>query len=208
MPQHGYEYCNTLGWFYQNFEHPHRTKLLFVAANFINQCAHWVANSKGNRTRGSATYMAGYARAEEAEALPQARLLDNLSDAMIQLDAEQSVAWTQRYLDQDYERGPLVETLAGGIAKQGNDPHNQEIGLCMLEDYARTTSSQRETLLLAAAHHTAGHMKYGDQYVPYRLYADAFGTPLEQGALGEADIAESLADDVDAELLVDEPSKV
>ena len=208
MPQHGYEYCNTLGWFYKNFEHPHRTKLLFVAANFINQCAHWVTNSKGNRTRGAATYMAGYARAEEAEALPQARLLENLSEAMVQLDTDQSVAWTQRYIDQGYDRAPLVETLAGGIAKQGNDPHNQEIGLCMLEDYARTSASQRDTLLLSAAHHTAGHMKYGDQYVPYRRYAEAFGMRVEDGALGEADIAESLADDLEAELLVDEPSKV
>ena len=208
MPQHGYEYCNTLGWFYQNFEHPHRTKLLYIAANFINQCAHWVANSKGNRTRGSATFMAGYAKREEAEALPQARLLGNLSDALIALDTEQSVAWTQRYLDQGFERGPLIEALADGIAKQGNDPHNQEIGLCMLEDYGRTSSSQRGTLLLAAAHHTAGHMKYGDQYASYRRYAEAFGMPVEEGALGEAEIAESLADDLEAELLVDNPSKV
>ena len=65
----------------------------------------------------------------------------------------------------------LVETLADGeIAKQGNDPHNQDIGLCMLEDYlSDQLGAMRDTLLLTAAHHTAGHMKYGDQYVPYRL---------------------------------------
>src|SRR6266542_1229975 len=33
MAQHGFEYCNTLGWFYDTFEHPHRLKLLFVAAS-------------------------------------------------------------------------------------------------------------------------------------------------------------------------------
>lgn len=140
--------------------------------------------------------------------MPQGRLLENLSEALLALDTEQSVAWTQRYLEQGYPRAALVETLAGEIAKQGNDPHNQDIGLCMLEDYGRTSSSQRDTLLLTAAHHTAGHMKYGDQYVPYRRYAEAFGMSIEDGALGEADIVESLADDVEAELLVDELSKV
>ena len=207
MPQHGYEYCNTLGWFYQNFEHPHRTKLLYVAANFINQCAHWVANSKGNHSRGAATYFAGYGRAGAAESMPQSRILGNLNDAMLSLDTEESVAWTQAYLDNGYERDVLVEALAAGIAKQGNDPHNQEIGLCMLEDYRRTGSSQRDTLLLAAAHHTAGHMKYGDQYQSYRLYAEAFGMQVEEGCLGEEPVIENLADDIEAELLVDDPAK-
>ena len=207
MPQHGYEYTNMLGWFYNNFEHTHRTKLLYIAANFINQCAHWVANSKGNKTRGAATFMAGYLKTEEAPPMSQGKLLSELNDAMLALDTEQSVHWTQAYLDNGYDSGALVETLAGGIAKQGNDPHNQEIGLCMLEDYRRTTSVNRDTLLLAAAHHTAGHMKYGDQYESYRLFADAFAMPIEEGALGETPVIENLADDVEAELLVDHPAK-
>jgi hypothetical protein len=32
IPQHCYEYCNTLGWFYDTFEHPQRLKLLYSAA--------------------------------------------------------------------------------------------------------------------------------------------------------------------------------
>ena len=207
MPQHGYEYTNMLGWFYENFDHPHRTKLLFVAANFINQCAHWVSNSKGNKTRGSATYFAGYGRDQEAPAMAQGRILGELNDAMLSLDMDESVRWTQAYIDNGYDRGGLIETLAAGIAKQGNDPHNQEIGLCMLEDYQRTSSVNRDTLLLSAAHHTAGHMKYGDQYEPYRYFADAFGMPVEEGALGETPVVENLADDVEAELLVAEPAQ-
>ena len=39
MPQHCYEYCNTLGWFYDTFEHPQRLKLLYVAASFLNRDA-------------------------------------------------------------------------------------------------------------------------------------------------------------------------
>ena len=34
MAQHSYEYCNTLGWFYDSFDHPHQVKLLYVAAAF------------------------------------------------------------------------------------------------------------------------------------------------------------------------------
>src|SRR5438093_751215 len=48
MAQHGFEYCNTLGWFYDTFEHPHRLKLLFVAASFINRAAEHQANTPNN----------------------------------------------------------------------------------------------------------------------------------------------------------------
>src|SRR5881628_3016833 len=51
MSQHGYEYCNTLGWFYDTFEHPHRLKLLFVAASFINRAAEHQANTPDNGRR-------------------------------------------------------------------------------------------------------------------------------------------------------------
>lgn len=207
MPQHGYEYTNTLGWFYEHFDHPHKTKLLFVAANFINQCAHWAVNSKGNKTRGAATYFAAYDKGLDAKQVSQGQALSELNDAMLSLDMEQSVYWVENYLSLGYDDRPLVETLANGIAKQGNDPHNQEIGLCMLEDYRRTSSESRNTLLMAAAHHTAGHMKYGDQYQSYRHFADAFGMQVEDGALGETPVIENLADDVEAELLVEEPAK-
>jgi hypothetical protein len=40
MPQHSYEYCNTLRWYYDTFDHPHQLKLLYVAASFVNQAAH------------------------------------------------------------------------------------------------------------------------------------------------------------------------
>ncbi|MEJ0069210.1 MAG: hypothetical protein WDO24_11345 [Pseudomonadota bacterium] len=39
LPQHCYEYCNTLGWFYDSFDHPQRLKLLYVGASFLNQAA-------------------------------------------------------------------------------------------------------------------------------------------------------------------------
>ena len=39
ISQHCYEYCNTLGWFYDTFEHPQRLKLLYSAASFLNRDA-------------------------------------------------------------------------------------------------------------------------------------------------------------------------
>jgi len=46
--------------------------------------------------------------------------------------------------------------------RMGNDPHNQEIGQVLLEDYAKNRSWDRDRLLLACAHHTAVHRKYGN----------------------------------------------
>jgi hypothetical protein len=35
IPQHSFEYCNTVRWFFDTFAHPQRLKLLFVAAAFV-----------------------------------------------------------------------------------------------------------------------------------------------------------------------------
>jgi len=66
-----------------------------------------------------------------------------------------------------------VQTLATAACKIGNDPHNQELGLCLLEDYLRTHAAGRDRLLLASAKHTAGHRKYGDHLESYRRFAEA-----------------------------------
>ena len=71
------------------------------------------------------------------------------------------------------DRAPLVQTLALCALKEGNDPHNQEIGLCFLEDYGHSTAHDRDTLLLACAHHTAGHQKFGDPLEAYRRFTEA-----------------------------------
>jgi len=79
------------------------------------------------------------------------------------------------YLAAGHDRAPLVQTLALAAVKEGNDPHNQEIGLCLLEDYGHTRAHDKDTLLLACAHHTAGHVKFGDPLEPYKRFAEAFG---------------------------------
>jgi hypothetical protein len=57
--------------------------------------------------------------------------------------------------------------------REGNDPHNQEIGLGLLEDWAASAAHDRDTLLLACAHHTAGHQKFGDPLEAYRRFTEA-----------------------------------
>jgi len=166
MAQHGYEYCNTVGWFYDAFEHPHRLKILFVAALFINRGSEHQANTPGNSRRTVAP-PAG------SEAWSSRQLLEKLEQALLALRAEESVDLTAAYLKGGYDRAPLVQTLATAACKIGNDPHNQELGLCTLEDYLHTKSHDRDRLLLASAQHTAGHRKYGDPLEAYRRFAEA-----------------------------------
>ena len=102
-------------------------------------------------------------------------ILARLEDALLAFDPPASVNWTKAYLDLGHPRADLVGTLALAACKIGNDPHNQEIAHCLLEDHGHSTSPMRDRLLLAAAQHTAGHRKYGDPLTAYRRYADAFG---------------------------------
>ncbi len=188
MPQHGYEYCNTLRWFYDHFDHPHRLKLLFVAASFINQAAHHQANTPGN---GPIAIRAP----RGATALSQEDLLRRLDAALVALEPDESVNLTHAYLRAGYDRAPLMTVLATAASKFGNDPHNQEIGLCLLEDYRHSTAPGRDRLLLACAKHTAGHRKYGDPLEAYRRYAEAFGVETRQDSRGDAPVEEALLDD-------------
>ena len=190
MPQHGYEYTNTLSWFYANFQHPHKTKLLFVAGSFINQCAMLIKNIPGN---GRPTFTPPQA----ADALSKEKLLSQLDAAIAALEPDEAASWTQAYLDAGHERRSLVATLTFAAAKQGNDPHNQEIGLCMIEDYARTSSPLRDRLLLACAKHTAGHIKYGNPMESYSRFASEFDLPSTTDVNGQAEPFEALLDELE-----------
>ncbi|HEX3499827.1 MAG TPA: hypothetical protein VHT04_10940, partial [Stellaceae bacterium] len=155
LPQHCYEYCNTLGWFYDNFNHPQRLKLLYVAASFLNQNA-WHQVRTGDlqpverRAPSGVDRMTGDATLARVEA------------AITALDGPQSVAWTAAYLASGADAATLVRRLALVAARIGNDPHNQEIAQCFLEDYGKNRAPGRDRLLLACAQHTARHRKYGD----------------------------------------------
>jgi len=39
LPQHCFEYLNTMAWFFDNFTHKHQVKLLYLAASYVNRAA-------------------------------------------------------------------------------------------------------------------------------------------------------------------------
>ncbi len=168
MPQHTYEYCNTLGWFYDNFEHPQRLKLLYVAGSMVNQAA-WNQKHMGWTKTESA------AAPGNAERMTGAQIIGRLAEAMAAFDPAQSVAWTKAYLASNADRMPLVQRLALMASRFGNDPHNQEIPQCLLQDYGKNQCADRDRLLLACAHISAGHRKYGDTFEAARRFGDAMG---------------------------------
>jgi hypothetical protein len=192
--QHCAEYLNTLRWFYDHFEHPHRTKLLFVAGSFIIQTAQHLLNLPGN---GRPIIRAP----KDAEAMSRDGMLKQLDEALIGLDPAASVSWTRAYLDAGHERSPLLRVLAAAATKLGNDPHNQEIGLCLVEDYLHSHSPDRDVLLLACAHHTAGHRKYGDTLESFRRYAEAFDIDTQQWTVAEGDPIDVYLDEIQREEL-------
>jgi hypothetical protein len=172
MPHHCYEYCNTLAWFYDNFDHPRRLRLVYLLASFLNRVAY---HQKGIGD----SHQVAIKAPSGADKLSAARLLDRVDEAVCALNGPESLAWTQAYLDNVGDRGPLVQKIALAATKLGNDPHNQEIAQCMLMDFGTNRQPERDRLLLAAAYHTAMHRKYGDPLEPAKRFGEAMGVALQ-----------------------------
>ncbi|HME28104.1 MAG TPA: hypothetical protein VKI44_43410, partial [Acetobacteraceae bacterium] len=172
MPHHCYEYCNTLGWFFDNFAHPRRLRLLYVATAFLNRVA---AHQRGIDD----VHAVSIKPPRGAGRLTAAQLLDRVDTAICALSGAESVAWTQAYCDNVADRDDLVQRIALSACKMGNDPHNQEIAQCMLMDFGTNRHPERDKLLLAAAYHTAMHRKYGDPLEPARRYGEAMAVALQ-----------------------------
>ena len=166
IPQHCYEYCNTVRWFLDRFDHKQRVRMLFTAASFVAR------NAEHQRCSGDSTPFET-APPGAAAAMPLHAKLAELERAQLATDLDASHAWLQACLEDTRDRAPIVRTLADAAAKVGNDPHNQEIALCFLEDFGRSGAAERDRLLHGAAHHTAGHRKYGDFLECYRRFAAA-----------------------------------
>jgi hypothetical protein len=168
LPQHCMEYCNTLAWFWDNFDHPQRLKLLYLAAAYLNQ------NAFHQKLSGD-LLPPRIDKPSNVAGMDAERLAAAVEAATVALDAPKAVGWTQAYLESGHDTGPLVRALAMACSRLGNDPHNQEITLCMLEDYGKNRNADRSRLLLAAAQHTARHRKYGDPLDCSRRFGKALG---------------------------------
>jgi hypothetical protein len=188
MPQHSTEYCNTLRWYFETFDHPHQVKLLFVAAAMVNTAAHnQAADPKNGPLRvHSLGHLANW---------DQRRLLERLDQAMLARNSDESLALVHAYVAAGFDQSVLVQQLAVASAKFGNDPHNQEICLGLLDDYVQSSAVARETLLFACVKNLTGYRKYGDHMEAYNRYAAAFGLPRTDEGAGDAPPEALLFDD-------------
>src|SRR5919202_3915362 len=181
MPQHTVEYCNTVAWYFENFDHPHQLKLLYVAGAMTNQAAHNQAAYPQNgpvRVKG----------VRGSEGWDRRRVLERLDQALLARDTDASLALVSAYVRSEFEPAGLVQVLATDSARFGNDPHNQEIGLCLLEDYLKSTALGRDRLLLGVVKNITGYRKYGDPLEAYARYTSALGLPSVAAASGDAPV--------------------
>jgi hypothetical protein len=107
--------------------------------------------------------------------MSELQLLERTLAAIVAFDGPQAVAWAKAYLANSGDRQTLVQQLALTACRLGNDPHNQKIAQCLLEDYAKNRSFDCDRLLLACVQHTAVHRKYGDFLECGRRYGRAMG---------------------------------
>ena len=188
MPQHAAEYCNTLRWYLDAFEHPHQVKLLYVAAAMVNTAAHnQAADPKnGPRTIRAVRGIAGW---------DNRRVLERLHQALLARRTDESLALVHAYVSGGFETSALVQLLAVAAAEFGNDPHNQEICLSLLEDFEKSTAVDRERLLLGSVMNLTGYRKYGDPLEAYQRFATAFDLPVVKSIDGEASVEALALDD-------------
>ncbi|MSP03703.1 MAG: hypothetical protein EXR05_00255 [Acetobacteraceae bacterium] len=168
IPQHCYEYCNTLGWFYDTFDHPRRLKLLFLAAAYVNRDA-W--HQRDTKDLAKLSIKAPRAAAKKSND----QILKHIEAAMLAFKGPEGVDWARAYLDADGDKAALRQCIALTAARIGNDPHNQELGQLTMEDYAKNDGPGRDMVAFAGIQHTACHRKYGDVLEASRRFGYAVG---------------------------------
>lgn len=168
IPQHCYEYCNTLGWFYDTFDHPRRLKLLFLAAAYVNRDA-W--HQRDTKDLAKLSIKAPRAAAK----MDNPKILKKIEEAMLAFKGPEGVDWARAYLDADGDKDALRTCIALTAARIGNDPHNQELGQLTVEDYAKNDGPGRDMVAFAGIQHTACHRKYGDVLEASRRFGHALG---------------------------------
>jgi hypothetical protein len=157
-----------MAWFFDNFEHKHQVKLLILGASYLNRAA-WHQKGIGDAEPVTVRAPSG------ADRLGPEQILDRIDAAVLALNGPESAAWTQAYIESGADTKSLTQRLALLACRMGNDPHNQEIGQVLLEDWAKNRGHDRDRLLLACAHHTATHRKYGNPLDCANRFGEALG---------------------------------
>src|SRR5690242_18299913 len=113
LPQHCYEYVNTLGWFWDTFEHPQRLKLLYLAAAYLNQNA-WHQKLTGELTPPRI-------ETQSARGLSAEEIATRVEAACVALDSPKALGWIQAGLDGGHDPAPIVGAIALACSRLGND---------------------------------------------------------------------------------------
>src|SRR5260370_32811567 len=79
LPQHCFEYLNTLAWFLDNYTHKHQVKLLYLAASYVNRAA-WHQKGIGDAEPVRVRAAAG------ADRLTPEQILDRVDAAVLPLN--------------------------------------------------------------------------------------------------------------------------
>ena len=164
MPQHSYEYCNTVGWFYDTFEHPHRLSSSSWRPRSSTTGPTIRADTPDNGRRAMIV-PPGRHHFRRASSWSVPARCSTGAARLRGGGPERGVP------DGGFERAPLVQTTRDGrVQDRGNDPHNQELGSACW----RTTCTRRPPaaigFLLASAKHTAGHKKCCGPAESYRRF--------------------------------------
>ena len=162
LPQHCFEYCNTLGWFFDNFEHPQQLKLLYLAASYLNRAA-WHQKRIGD---GCAASPSSRRRAERMSA-PQ--ILERIDAAIDRRSTRRRPSAGPRPISTSgADREPLVQRLALPPAASATTRTTRR-SRCACSRTTPRTAAPTATACCSPARTTPRvHRKYGDFLDPAR----------------------------------------
>jgi hypothetical protein len=149
--QHPFDYCNAANYWLRNSASPYRPRVLYLMANFVNDCA------RANKLFTS-VIEEECARFDVAGRTPEA-LLRDLDEAILSFDIARTTAIAKSYLESGADRPAYQSAVAVTACKFQDDPHNQKITHSSFEEYAHNKTHLRDRLLLASARLLAGWTK-------------------------------------------------
>ena len=158
--------CSTQGWFWDTFEHPQRLKLLYLAAAYLNQNA-WHQKLTGDLTPPRIERRRCRGLDAEANASRSRR-------PAWRSTRPRRWAGSRPTLESGLDPAPLVLPSRWPARGSATTRTTRKSRSACSRISARTGIRSKGRLLLAAAHHTARHRKYGD--------SAGLQPPLRQGA--------------------------
>ena len=102
------------------------------------------------------------------------QIIGTLEEAMTAFNTAVCGGVDQGLSDSNEDRSLLVQRLRPDGDAHGNDPHNQEIPQCMLQDYGKNQCGDRSGYC-SPRRYSAGHRKYGDFFEASRRFGEAMG---------------------------------